>query len=64
VFEGLIVNRAEGIRKWVQTISRRHCEIEVTYEAGPTGFVLYRQLEQLGITCVVAAPSLISRPAA
>jgi transposase len=63
VFEGVILNRAEAVRKWVQTIRRRYREIEVTYEAGPTGFVLFRQLEQLGVKCLVAAPSLIPRPA-
>jgi transposase len=29
----------------------------VAYDAGPTGFVLYRRLKQLGINCVVVAPS-------
>jgi transposase len=29
------------------------------YEAGPTGFVLYRRLQQLGIECIVVAPSKI-----
>lgn len=28
------------------------------YEAGPCGYVLYRQLQQLHISCVVVAPSL------
>ena len=31
------------------------------YEAGPTGFALYRQLEEMNITCYVAAPSLLPR---
>lgn len=33
-----------------------------TYEAGPTGFVLYRQLVAAGISCRVAAPSKLQRP--
>ncbi len=31
------------------------------YEAGPCGYVLYRQITNMGHTCVVAAPSLIPR---
>ncbi len=33
----------------------------VCYEAGPCGYALQRQVESLGITCVVVAPSLIPR---
>jgi transposase len=36
----------------------------VAYEAGPTGFGLARALERAGISCLVAAPSLIARSAA
>jgi transposase len=35
----------------------------VTYEAGPTGFGLARALEQAGVSCLVAAPGKIARPA-
>lgn len=31
--------------------------LHVVYEAGPTGFVLYRRLRQLGIECIVVAPT-------
>jgi transposase len=34
----------------------------VTYEAGPTGFSLYRHLVAAGIECQVAAPSKLQRP--
>jgi transposase len=33
----------------------------VCYEAGPCGYTVYRQLTELGIPCVVVAPSLIPR---
>ena len=33
-----------------------------TYEAGPTGFGLFRQLVAAGIACQVAAPSKLQRP--
>jgi transposase len=37
--------------------------VAVTYEAGPTGFVLARFLLAAGIVCRVAAPSKLQRPA-
>ena len=37
--------------------------VAVTYEAGPTGFVLARALETAGVVCQVAAPSKLIRPA-
>jgi transposase len=36
--------------------------IAVTYEAGPTGFGLFRMLSAAGVRCVVAAPSKLQRP--
>jgi len=37
--------------------------VRATYEAGPTGFVLARKLEAVGIDCLVCAPGLIPRGA-
>ena len=37
--------------------------VAVTYEAGPTGFGLARALTAAGISCLVAAPSKLQRPA-
>jgi transposase len=34
-------------------------ELRVCYEAGPTGYGLSRRLNELGICCVVVAPSLV-----
>jgi transposase len=36
--------------------------VSVVYEAGPTGFGLYRALTAAGVRCVVAAPSKLQRP--
>ena len=33
--------------------------VHACYEAGPTGYVLYWQLTQMGVACEVIAPSLI-----
>ena len=35
--------------------------VRVTYEAGPTGFVLARKLQAIGVDCLVCAPGLIPR---
>jgi transposase len=34
-------------------------QLRCCYEAGPTGYGLYRQLTRLGVACIVVAPSLI-----
>lgn len=36
--------------------------VAATYEAGPTGFGLYRALEAAGVRCEVVAPSRLQRP--
>jgi transposase len=33
--------------------------LRACYEAGPTGYVLYWQLTQLGVECAVVAPTLV-----
>ena len=37
--------------------------VAVAYEAGPTGFGLYRHLQSAGIRCEVVAPSKLHKPA-
>ena len=37
--------------------------VRVSYEAGPTGFGLARALEAAGVSCLIAAPGKIARPA-
>ena len=49
----------DHIRSWVQDLSG---PAAVTYEAGPTGFGLYRALTAAGIRCEVAAPSKLQKP--
>ena len=50
----------EHIRSW---LADRAGPVAVAYEAGPTGFGLYRRLTAAGIRCEVAAPSKLHRPA-
>jgi transposase len=55
---GTIANRIESVRKVVRKLGPAQC-LRVCYEAGPTGYVLYWQLTQLGVACEVIAPSLV-----
>lgn len=55
---GTIANRPETIRKLIAKLGPAS-NLRVCYEAGPTGYVLYWQLTQLGVACQVIAPSLI-----
>ncbi|MCL6522568.1 MAG: IS110 family transposase, partial [Firmicutes bacterium] len=48
---GTIANRPEEVRKLVQKLGQPE-ELMVAYEAGPTGYGLYRQLSEMGIVCV------------
>jgi transposase len=55
---GVIANRLESIRKLVGKLGPVK-QLKVCYEAGPTGYVLYWQLTELGVACEVIAPSLV-----
>ena len=55
---GTIPNRLESVRKLVHKLGPV-AKLKTCYEAGPTGYVLYWQLTQLGVACDVIAPSLI-----
>lgn len=55
---GTIGNRPEAVRKLIAKLGPAD-GLRVCYEAGPTGYVLYWQLTQLGVECQVIAPSLI-----
>ncbi|MGH8133754.1 MAG: IS110 family transposase [Steroidobacteraceae bacterium] len=55
---GVIPNRAESVRRLIGKLGKPE-SLRVCYEAGPTGYVLYWQLTQLGVTCQVVAPTLV-----
>lgn len=59
-FWGTIANTPEAVRKLVGKLGEPG-QLRCAYEAGPTGYVLQRQLTKLGAACLVAAPSLILR---
>jgi transposase len=58
---GEIGSDAESVRRLVGKLEKRHGRLHFCYEAGPTGYGLYRQLTTLGHHCTVVAPSLIPR---
>jgi transposase len=58
---GEIENTPAATAKLVRKLSKKHARLAFCYEAGPTGYGLYRQLTSLGHECVVVAPSLIPR---
>jgi transposase len=55
---GTIPNRAESIRKLIKKLGPAE-KLRACYEAGPTGYVVYWQLAELGIQCEVVAPTLV-----
>jgi transposase len=55
---GTIPNRMESVRKLLKKLGPAE-KLRACYEAGPTGYVLYWQLAELGVQCEVIAPSLV-----
>jgi transposase len=60
-FLGEIENSAGATAKLVRKLAAKYRRLTFCYEAGPTGYGLYRQIKSLGHECVVVAPSLIPR---
>lgn len=58
---GRIPNDPAAIRTLLTRLGGPQVDLRVAYEAGPTGYALHRQLTRMGITCIVAAPSLIPK---
>src|SRR5215510_668587 len=60
-FLGEIENRPSTIERMIKKLARRHGKLQVCFEAGPTGYGLYRQMQALGHDCLVVAPTLIPK---
>jgi transposase len=54
-------NTPDGVARLIRKLADRYEKLHVCYEAGPTGYGLYRQVLAMGHACTVAAPSLIPR---
>lgn len=58
---GSISTDSASVRRFVRKLERPNVRLRFCYEAGPTGYGLKRQIEALGHSCAVIAPSLIPR---
>jgi transposase len=58
-FYGTIASSAEAVARLVGKLSAWHPRLCFCYEAGPTGYGLYRQIRTLGHECQVVAPSMV-----
>ncbi|MGG1680319.1 IS110 family transposase [Neobacillus sp. NRS-1170] len=59
-FHGNIPNNAESVRKLMKKLGNPE-NLHVCYEAGSTGYSLFRLLFSMEIDCIVVAPTLIPR---
>jgi transposase len=55
---GMIPNTPNAIARLVKMLGEPRM-LRVCYEAGPCGYVVFRQLSKMGVSCVVVAPGLI-----
>jgi transposase len=62
-FLGEIDNTPAATAKLVSKLAGKFGRLSFCYEAGPTGYGLYRQITSLGHDCMVVAPSLIPKKA-
>lgn len=62
-FLGEIETTEAATAKLVRKLAAKYRRLTFCYEAGPTGYGLYRLIKDLGHDCVVVAPSLIPRRA-
>src|SRR6266478_5872938 len=60
-FFGEIENTPEATAKLVRKLAGKYERLTFCYEAGPTGYGLYRQITGLGHACNVVAPSLVPK---
>ncbi|TDW25209.1 transposase [Rhizobium azibense] len=60
-FFGDISSEPASVASMVSKLSRRGAKLHFCYEAGPTGYGLYRQIVELRHDCVVVAPSLVTK---
>lgn len=60
-FFGNIPNTLEHLKKLVKKLHEHYQELEFSYEAGPCGYIIYRQLTEWKEKCIVVSPSHIFR---
>lgn len=60
-FLGDVASSPATVERLVRKLAARYAKVHFCYEAGPTGYGLYRQIRELGHDCMVVAPSLIPK---
>ncbi|EKQ36267.1 transposase [Leptospira interrogans str. 2002000621] len=61
VKEQQIKHNEDHIKKFINKLKTEWNEIHCCYEAGVTGYPLYRYLKSLGVNCILVAPGKIPR---
>jgi transposase len=59
---GTVSSDLHALEKVLRKLGGAGVTLHVVYEAGPTGYVVYRRLVQLKIDCIVVAPSRTPQP--
>lgn len=60
-FLGDVASSPARVERLTRKLAARYDKLHFCYEAGPTGYGLYRHLRELGHDCTVVAPSLIPK---
>jgi transposase len=60
-FVGDVASSPATVARLIRKLTGRYVKLHFCYEAGPTGYGLYRQIGELGHECTVVAPSLIPK---
>ena len=58
---GQIDSAPAAVERMIRKLAGRYGKLYFCYEAGPTGYGLYRQVRALGHDCIVVAPSLVPK---
>ncbi len=59
---GTISSDLGALEKVLRKLGGEGVTLHVVYEAVPTGYVVYRRLQQLGLACIVVAPTKTPQP--
>lgn len=58
---GKILGTVSALDSVIRKLMATGCQPCFAYEAGPTGYCIYRHLQKQGFACIVVAPSLIPK---